>query len=50
VFFLKPPDPNTVAGKAMANARKFWQHPFVWSIAGVAVVLAGLIRMRAKKP
>jgi hypothetical protein len=49
VFFLKPPDPNTVAGKAMANAVKFWWHPFVWSVAGVAVVLAGLIRMRAKK-
>jgi hypothetical protein len=49
VFFLKPPDPNTQAGKVMANAVKFWQHPFVWSVAGVALVLAGLIRMRVVK-
>ncbi len=49
VFFLKPPDPNTVAGKAMANARKFWQHPLVWSIAGVAAVLAASIWLRNKK-
>lgn len=49
VFFLKPPDPGTVAGKAMANAVKFWQHPFVWSVAAVAVALAGLIWARTRK-
>jgi hypothetical protein len=49
VFFLTPPDPNTASGRAMAAARKFWQHPFVWSIAGTAAVLALLIWLRAKK-
>jgi hypothetical protein len=40
VFFLKPPDPNTVAGKAMLAARPFYLHPLVWSIAAVVVALA----------
>lgn len=43
VFFLKPPDPNTVAGKAMLNAVPFYKHGFTWSVAAVAAVLAGLI-------
>ncbi len=49
VFFLKPPDPNTTSGKAMLAATKFYAHPFVWSVAGVATVLALLIWMRSKK-
>ncbi len=49
VFFLKPPDPNTVSGKAMANATKFWAHPFTLSVAAVAAALAGLIWMRTRK-
>jgi hypothetical protein len=49
VYFLKPPDPNTVSGKAMANARKWYAHPFTQSVAVVAAVLAGLIRLRARK-
>ncbi len=48
-FFLKLPDPNTVSGKAMANATKFWAHPFTLSVAVVAVALAGLIWLRPKK-
>jgi hypothetical protein len=48
-FFLKPPDPNTTAGKAMLNATPFYMHSFVWSVAGVAVVLAGLITLRNRK-
>ncbi len=46
--FLTPPDPNTVAGKAMAAAPKFWQHGFTQSIAGVTVVLAALIWWRGR--
>lgn len=49
VFFLKPPDPTTLAGKAMAAAPKFYAHPFVWSIAAVAAALAGLIWLRGRK-
>jgi hypothetical protein len=48
-FFLKAPDPNTTAGKAMLNATPFYMHSFVWSVAGVAVVLAGLITLRNRK-
>lgn len=48
VFFLKPPDPNTVSGKAMLNATPFYLHPFVWSVAAVAAVLAGLIALRSR--
>ena len=49
VFFLNPPNPDTVSGKAQLAAAPFYMHPFVWSVAGVAVVLAGLITMRSKK-
>ena len=39
-FFLKPPDPNTLAGKAQLAAAPFWRQPLVWGIAAVAAVLA----------
>ncbi len=42
-FFLKPPDPSTIAGKAMLAATPFYLHPFVWSVAAVAAILASLI-------
>ena len=43
VFFLKPPDPNTMAGKVQLGTPPFWMQPLVWGIAIVAAVLAGLI-------
>jgi hypothetical protein len=43
VFFLKPPDPNTIMGKAALAARPFYLHPFVWSLAVVAAGLAAII-------
>lgn len=43
VFFLKPPDPNTMTGKAALAALPFYLHPFVWSLAVVAAGLAALI-------
>jgi hypothetical protein len=43
VFFLKPPDPNTTAGKVQLNTPPFWRQTLVWGIAVVALVLAGLI-------
>ena len=43
VFFLQPPDPNTVTGKAALAALPFYEQPFVWSLAIVAAVLALII-------
>ncbi len=42
-FFLKPPDPNTTAGKVQLNTPPFWRQKLVWGIAIVAAVLAGII-------
>ena len=43
VFFLKPPDPNTVTGKAALAALPFYKQPFVWSLAVLAAGLAAII-------
>ena len=43
VFFLKPPDPNTVSGKAALAALPFYLHPFVWSLGIIAASLAAAI-------
>lgn len=48
-FFLAPPNPDTAAGKVMLAATPFYMHPFVWSVAAIAVALATLIWWRAKK-
>lgn len=47
-FFLKPPDPNTQAGKIQLATPPFWQQSLVWGIAIVAIVLAGLITVMKK--
>jgi cytochrome c biogenesis factor len=49
VFFLKPPDPNTVSGKAMLNATPWYLHSFTWAIAVIAAALAGLIWLRGRR-
>ena len=43
VFFLKPPDPNTMTGRAALAAAPFYLQPFVWSLAVIAAGLAGII-------
>ncbi len=43
VFFLKPPDPNTVSGKAALAALPFYLHPLVWSLGIIAASLAAAI-------
>ena len=43
VFFLKPPDPNTITGRAALAALPFYMQPFVWSLAVVAAGLASII-------
>lgn len=49
VFFLKPPDPNTTAGKVQLAATPWYMHSFTWTIAVIAAVLAGLITVRSGK-
>jgi hypothetical protein len=44
VYFLKPPDPNTLAGKAQLAAKPWYLHSFTWTIAVIACVLAGLLK------
>ena len=43
VFFLKPPDLNTITGRAALAALPFYMQPFVWSLAVVAAGLASII-------
>jgi hypothetical protein len=47
-FFLKPPDPNTTAGKVQLNTPPFWKQKLVWGIAVVAAALAGVITLMNK--
>jgi hypothetical protein len=49
VFFLKPPDPNTVTGKAQLAAKPFYLQPFMWWVAAVAAALAVIIKIRTGK-
>jgi hypothetical protein len=48
-FFLKPPDPNSVTGKAQLNATPWYMHSFTWTIAVIAAVLAGLITLQSRR-
>jgi hypothetical protein len=47
-FFLDPPIPGSQSERIMAKATKWYAHPFTLSVAGIAVVLAGLIAMRGR--
>jgi hypothetical protein len=49
VFFLKPPDPNTVLGKVQLNATPWYMHGFTWTIAVIAAALAGLITLQSRR-
>ena len=48
VFFLKPPDPNTSAGKVQLATPLFYMQPLFWGIAIVAAVLAAVITLTGK--
>jgi hypothetical protein len=48
VFFLEPPNADTVAGKAQLAAKPFYLHPFVWSVAAIAAALAAVIAARSR--
>jgi hypothetical protein len=49
VFFLQPPNPDTLAGKAQLAARPWYMHPFTWTIAIIAGVLACLITVQSRR-
>ena len=48
VFFLRPPDPNTMTGRAALAALPFYLQPFVWSLALAAAGLAAIITFMNK--
>lgn len=48
-FFLQPPNPDTLAGKAQLAAKPWYMHPFTWTIAVIACVLAGLIAVQGRR-
>lgn len=48
-FFLKPPDPNTQAGKMQLAATPWYLHSFTLTIAAIGAVLAGLVTLRSRK-
>jgi hypothetical protein len=43
LFFLRAPDPSTMAGRVQLNATPWYMHSFTWTVAAVAAVLAGLL-------
>ena len=49
VFFLAPPNADTLAGKAQLAAKPWFMHPFTWTIAVIACVLAGLITLQRRR-
>jgi hypothetical protein len=49
VFFLKPPDPNTVTGKVQLNATPWYMHSFTWTITVIAAVLVGLVSLKSRR-
>lgn len=47
-FFLKPPDPNTLTGKAQLSAKPWYMHGFTWTVAAIACVLAGALMLQGR--
>ncbi|MFE0756790.1 hypothetical protein ACFW16_22700 [Inquilinus sp. NPDC058860] len=47
-FFLKPPDPSTVTGKAQLAAKPWYMHGFTWTVAVIACVLAGVLMLQGR--
>lgn len=49
VFFLKPPDPATTAGKVQLGTPPFYMQPLVWLLAIAAAGFAGAITWLQRK-
>ncbi len=48
-FFLKPPDPDTIAGRIQLGATPWYLHPFTWTVAVVACLLAFAINFFSRR-
>lgn len=49
VFFLKPPDPATTAGKVQLATPPFYLQPLVWALAVAAAGFAAAVTYLSKK-
>lgn len=49
VFFLRPPNPDTVIGKRQLATNPFYLQPLFWTIAAIAAVLAIIITAMKKR-
>jgi hypothetical protein len=49
VFFLKPPDPATMAGKAQLATPAFYMQPLVWGLAVAAACFAAAVTYLSRK-
>lgn len=49
VFFLRPPDPATMAGKVQLNTPPFYLQPLVWGLAAAAACFAAAITYLSRK-
>lgn len=49
VFFLKPPDPATTAGKVQLATPPFYMQPLVWALAVAAAGFAAAVTYLSKK-
>jgi hypothetical protein len=49
VFFLKPPDPATMAGKVQLAAPPFYMQPLVWGLAVAAACFAAAVTYLSRK-
>ena len=49
VFFLKPPDPATTAGKVQLATPPYYLQPLVWAVAVAGACFAGLITWLSRK-
>jgi len=49
IFFLKPPNPDTLTGKAQLSARPWYEHGFTWTVAFIACLLAGLLTLQSRR-
>lgn len=49
VFFLKPPDPATTAGKVQLGTPPFYLQPLVWALAIAAACFAACVTWLVRK-
>jgi hypothetical protein len=48
LFFLKPPDPSTLTGKAQLSAKPWYMHGFTWTVAIIACVLVSALVLQRR--